>query len=181
MSEQKRVVLGITGSVAATRSPDIFKGLRDKGLKVSVVMTKSAEHFITPLTLSSLVGEEVYSDMFVKDSVDWQMPHIDLAKAADVLLIAPATANIIGKLAHGMADDLLTCVVLATKAKILIAPAMNTEMYNNKIVQDNVQKLKDIGIEFIDPIEGELACGDVGIGHIADNETIVDAVVRSLK
>ena len=181
MSEDKRIILGITGSVAATRSPDIFKGLRDNGLKVSVVMTKSAEHFITPLTLASLVGEEVYSDMFIKDSVDWQMPHIDLAKTADVLLIAPATANIIGKLAHGIADDLLTCIALATKAKILIAPAMNTETYKNQIVLDNVKKLKSFGMEFIDPIEGELACGDIGIGHIADNEMIINAVVRSLK
>lgn len=144
-------------------------------------MTKCAEHFITPLTLSSLTGEEVYRDMFAKEAQDWQMPHIRLAKEADVLLIAPATANIIGKLANGLADDLLTCMALATKAKVLIAPAMNTQMYKNSIVQENVRKLKKHGMTFIDPVKGSLACGDYGTGHIAENKTILAATVRSLK
>jgi phosphopantothenoylcysteine decarboxylase/phosphopantothenate--cysteine ligase len=143
-------------------------------------MTKAAENFITPLTLSSLSREKVYTSMF-NDSMDGNMIHIELASKADALLIAPATADIIGKLANGLADDLLTSIALGTKAPILLAPAMNTEMYQNKIVQDNCEKLKKYGMKFIDPVMGKLACGVVGEGHIADQQTIIKAVLQSLK
>ena len=115
------------------------------------------------------------------DNLSGDMPHIELARQADVVLIAPATANIIGKIACGLADDLLTCLVLATKAPILIAPAMNVEMFQNKIVQQNYAKLKQSGIRFIDPIKGELACGVTGEGHIAEEEEIVKAVTQAVK
>jgi phosphopantothenoylcysteine synthetase/decarboxylase len=144
-------------------------------------MTKEAEHFITPLTLSALIGEKVHRGMFDEKSGDWTMPHIQLAEEADLLLIAPATANVIAKLAHGLADDLLTCIALGTNAPILIAPAMNTEMYHNQFVRHNCDILKKGGINFIDPLEGKLACGVTGEGHIADEATIIKAVLRSLK
>ena len=181
MRKIKRVILGVTGSIAAYKAADIARGLLEKGLKVSVIMTKEAEHFITPLTLSALIGEQVYRSDFGSESHAWKMPHIELAKEADLLLIAPATANIIAKLAHGLADDLLSCVAVGTKAPILIAPAMNTEMYNNKFVQKNCAFLKDAGVKFVDPLKGKLACGIVGEGHIADEETIIESVMRSLK
>jgi len=181
VTKQKRIVLGVTGSVAAYKSADLIRQLVEKGFRVSVVMTKEAEHFIAPLTLSSLSGEKVFRGMFDKNEDPLAMPHITLAQEADVFLIAPATANIIGKLAHGIADNLITCIALATKAPILIAPAMNTQMYYNKIVQSNCRMLKKHGIEFIDPIKGKLACGTTGDGHIADEIVIMKAVIKAAK
>jgi phosphopantothenoylcysteine decarboxylase/phosphopantothenate--cysteine ligase len=179
--KQKRVLLGVTGSIAAYKSADIIRRLIEKGLKVSVIMTEEAGHFITPLTLASLSGEKVYRGMFDKNEDPEEIPHITLARDSDVFLIAPATANIIGKLANGIADDLLTCIALATKAPILIAPAMNTQMYQNKIVQENCRKLKKHGMQFIDPVRGKLACGTIGKGHIADEDDIVKTVLRIIK
>jgi len=181
MAKQKRIVLGVTGSIAAYKSADLIRRLVEKGFRVSVAMTKEAERFITPLTLSSLSGGKIYRGMFDKNEDPLSMPHITLAQEADVFLIAPATANIIGKLAHGIADNLITCIALATKAPILIAPAMNTQMYRNKIVQDNCRILKKHGIELIDPIKGKLACGTAGDGHIADEAAIMKAVLRVTK
>lgn len=180
-SRKKRIVLGVTGSIAAYKAADLLRRLQENGFDVSVVMTKEAEHFITPLTLSSLAGEEVYHSNFEKNNDAWNMHHISLAKEADCVLIAPATASIIAKLACGMADDLLTCTVLGTKATVMIAPAMNTEMYKNKLVQENCAKLKKCGIKFVEPVKGKLACGDNGIGHLAAEEEIVKAVKRALK
>ncbi|MBN1869817.1 MAG: phosphopantothenoylcysteine decarboxylase [Candidatus Omnitrophica bacterium] len=179
--KQKRVLLGVTGSIAAYKAAEIIRRLLDEGVKVSVIMTKEAGHFITPLTLASLSGEPVYRGMFDEGSGPQKMPHIDLAREADVFLIAPATANIIGKLANGIADDLLTCIALATKAPILVAPAMNAQMYQNKIVQENCRKLKKYGVQFIDPIKGKLACGTTGQGHIADEKVIVRTVLKAIK
>ena len=181
MAKKKRVILGVTGSIAAYKSAEIIRRLAEKGLRVSVVMTKEAEHFITPLTLASLSGEAVARDMFDQSWDPAAMPHIELAREADLFLIAPATANIIGKLANGIADNLLTCIALATKAPIVLAPAMNTQMYQNKIVQENCRKLKKNGAQFIDPVEGKLACGTTGNGHIADETTIVKTVLRMLQ
>ncbi|MDO8579920.1 MAG: flavoprotein [Candidatus Omnitrophota bacterium] len=178
MNKHKRIILGVTGSIAAYKAADILRRLQEKGYNVSVVMSESAEHFITPLTLSSLAGEEVYRSSLRDAASAWQMPHIRLAESADCVLIAPATANIIGKIACGIADDLLTCILLGTQAPILIAPAMNTHMYKNKIVQDNCAKLKKYGIKFIEPVKGNLACGITDDGHIADVEDIVQAVTR---
>ncbi|MFT5169580.1 MAG: phosphopantothenoylcysteine decarboxylase/phosphopantothenate--cysteine ligase [Lysobacterales bacterium] len=177
----KHVVLGVTGSVAAYKAADILRRLSEKGFKVSVIMTKGAEHFITPLTLSSLSEGKVYSGLFDKDEKPNSMPHIDLARSADVVLIAPATANIIGKMANGLADDLLSCVVLATRAKVMVAPAMNTQMYHNSIVVQNCDKLKEHDVSFIDPTDGLLACGEVGEGHLAEVDDIVAAVAKQLQ
>jgi phosphopantothenoylcysteine decarboxylase/phosphopantothenate--cysteine ligase len=181
VNKAKRIILGVTGSIAAYKAADILRLLMDQGFRVSVVMTREAENFIPALTLSSLAGEPVYKDMFSKDQDAWKMPHISLAREADCLLIAPATANIIAKLSCGLADDLLTCIALGTKAKILIAPAMNTEMYKNPILQEHCQKLKKLGAKFIDPVEGKLACGIEGTGHIAEAGEIVKAVLAVLK
>ena len=180
MAKPKRIVLCVTGSIAAYKSADLIRRLVEKGFRVSVVMTKEAEHFITPLTLSSLSGEKVCRDMFDQFDDPLAMPHITLAQEADILLIAPATANIIGKLAYGIADNLITCIALATKAPILIAPAMNTQMFNNEIVRENCSKLKGRGMQFIDPVKGKLACGTTGEGHIADEKDIIGAVVKVL-
>lgn len=175
-----KIVLGVTGSIAAYKAADIIRRLQDKGHDVTVVMTKEATRFIPPLTLATLSGKKVLGEMFDDDGSAWQMNHIQLAEA-DLLLIAPATANIIGKMAAGIADDLLTCLVLATKSKVLIAPAMNVEMFHNKIVQQNIKRLKEVGVEFIDPVEGKLACGVFGEGHLADIEVIVAQADRYLR
>jgi len=181
VAKQKRVVLGVTGSIAAYKSADLIRQLVERGFRVSVVMTKEAERFITPLTLSSLSGERVFRGMFDKNEDPLAMPHITLAQEIDVFLIAPATANIIGKLAHGIADNLITCIALATKAPILVAPAMNTQMYRNTIVQNNCRTLIKYGITIIDPIKGKLACGTMGDGHIADEASIIKAVLKATK
>lgn len=181
MTKEKTVVLGVTGSIAAYKSAEIIRRLSEKGFKVSVTMTKSAERFITPLTLSSLSGQKAHRDIFLDEEDDWAMPHIELAKKADLLLIAPATANIIGKIANGLADDLLTCIVLATKAPVVIVPAMNSQMYRHKTVQENCRKLKRMGMHFIEPVKGNLVCGDVGQGHIASEDDIVKKVTRLIK
>lgn len=176
----KHIVLGVTGSIAAYKSGDLIREFVEKGFKVSVVMTKEAEHFITPLTLSGLSGDKVYTSMF-DQSVPEDMPHIRLAQQADIIVISPATANTIAKLSCGLADDLLTCVVLATKAPVLIVPAMNTQMLNNVAVQVNLKRLKEFGMRFVEPIKGKLACGTFGEGHIADVSDIAQATYRLLK
>ncbi len=173
----RHVVLGVCGSIAAYKAGDIIRRLQDDQCEVSVIMTREAQEFITPLTLSSLSGRNAYSDMF--DKYSWRMAHIELARGADIVLIAPATANVIGKLAHGLCDDLLTTFVVTSKAPVLIAPAMNDEMYANTIVQENCAKLKKHGFKFIEPIKGRLACGTVGVGHLADVEDIVKAVLKA--
>ncbi len=179
--EKKRVVLGVTGSIAAYKSADIIRQLQEQQLEVSVVMTEEARHFITPLTLATLSKDRVYLDMFDEKRSFLKIPHIDLAKQADVLLIAPATANMIAKIACGLADDLLSCLALTTKAPILIAPAMNEVMYENGVVQENCRKLKDRGHHFIEPEAGALACGTVGKGRLAKVSDIVVKVVEVLK
>lgn len=178
--KQKHVVLGVTGSIAAYKAADLVRRLQEEGFCVSVIMTKCAEQFITPLTLASLSGKKVFREMFDADGKDWQIDHVSLADEADVLLIAPATANVISKLACGIADDLLTCTALATKAPIVIAPAMNDGMYVNKILQENCAKLRKHGMKFIEPIFGNLACGRKGKGHLAEISDIVKAVKRVL-
>ena len=179
MTKKKHVVLGVSGSIAAYKAADIIRRLQDNGVRVSVVMTKEAEAFITPLTLSTLSGEKVSRDMFDRKDADWEIDHIQLSQA-DLLLIAPATANIISKIACGIADDLLTCTAMATKSPVLIAPAMNDCMYNNKIFQSNCGKLREFGIKFVDPIKGKLACGTFGDGHLAKVEDIVKEALSLL-
>jgi phosphopantothenoylcysteine decarboxylase/phosphopantothenate--cysteine ligase len=172
----KQVVLGVCGSIAAYKAGDIIRRLQENHCEVTVIMTHEATEFITPLTLSALSGKNVYSDMFDKSS--WRMAHIELSRSADIVLIAPATANVIGKLASGLADDLLTTFVITHRAPIWIAPAMNDEMYANGIVQDNCAKLKKHGFKFIEPLKGKLACGTVGVGHLAEVEDIIKTVLK---
>lgn len=174
-SKPKKVILGVCGSIAAYKAGDIIRRLQEKNCNVTVVMTPEAKQFIAPVTLAGLAASKVYSEMF--DEEGWKMPHIELARQADVVLIAPATANVIAKIAHGLADDLLSTLILTTRAPLLIAPAMNDEMYANAMVQENCAKLKKHGVKFIEPVKGKLACGVVGVGHLADVEEIVKAVV----
>jgi len=173
----KQIVLGVCGSIAAYKAGDIIRRLQDNHCDVTVIMTKGASQFITPLTLSSLSGRTAHSDMFDRDS--WRMAHIELAKSTDIVLIAPATANIIGKLANGIADDLLTTFAITCRAPIFIAPAMNDEMYANAIVKDNCARLKKHGYKFIEPTKGRLACGTVGEGHLAEVDDIIKAILKA--
>ena len=170
----KKIVLGVCGSIAAYKAADLIRRFQENRCEVRVVMTSEATQFITPLTLAGLSGYDVLCEMFDKDG--WRMGHLELAKS-DALVIAPATANIIGKLAHGLADDMLTTMAISTKAPIYIVPAMNEDMYKNAIVQENCAKLKKHGMKFIEPIKGKLACGIVGVGHLAEVDDIVKKVL----
>lgn len=179
MGTDKTIILGVSGSIASYKSADIVSSLVKKGHEVFCIMTKEAKEFISSLTLQTLSGNKVYSEMFDIPE-EWDTKHISLAKRANLILIAPATANIIGKLAGGICDDLLCCTVLASKAPILIAPAMNDVMYENKIVQENISRLKKLGYKFIGPRKGRLACGDVAIGCLADVGDIIKEVEKIL-
>ena len=154
-----------------------MRRLREQAFSVTVAETKEAQELIRPIVFASLSGNKVYCGMF-DEPEEWDVEHISLAEKASVVLVAPATANIIGKIASGICDDLLTCVITATKAPVLIAPAMNENMYKNKITQGNIRKLKGLGYVFIEPRVGRLACGKVGVGCLADVETIVKAVKK---
>lgn len=173
--KNKTVVLGVTGGIAAYKGLDIVSRLKKRDINVQVIMTNAAAKFVTPLSFQSLSQNYVVSDMF-DEPKSFNIEHISLAQRADLFVIAPATANIIGKLANGIADDMLSTTVMATKVPVLIAPAMNTNMYNNPIVQRNIELLKSYGYYFIDTAEGRLACGDVGLGKLADVEKIVDMI-----
>lgn len=180
MKAESTVVLGVAGSIASYKACDIAGLLRKRGYTVIPVMTKEAQEFITPLTLETIACHKVYIDMFRLPD-EWDPAHISLADRAGLILIAPATANIIGKLASGVCDDLLTCVVYAAKAPILIAPAMNENMYTHPVVQENIKRLKKLGYRFIGPIKGHLACGREGLGHLAGVEEIVAEAGRILR
>ena len=173
----KHLLLGVTGSIAAYKAPDIAHAFYKQGIDVEVIMTENAAKLVAPLTFRSLTKHRVYLDVFDENYPD-DVEHISLAQKTDAVLIAPATANIIGKLASGIADDMLTTTVLAVKDKpIYIAPAMNTNMWENPIVQDNIAKLRRFGFRFIEPKESLLACGVVGKGALADPSEIVKAVL----
>lgn len=176
----KCVVIGVTGGIAVYKALDVISALRKKDIEVHVIMTESATKFVNPLTFQSISQNMVVTDMFAEPKA-WEIQHISLAQKADLMLIAPATANIIGKVANGIADDMLsTTIMAASKAKVIFAPAMNTNMYQNKIVQNNIEKLKNFDYDFIEPASGRLACGDVGIGKLADVNTIVEKVLSEL-
>ena len=149
----KEVILGVTAGIAAYKAAEIIRLLKDSGLKVTVVMTPDAQRFITPLTLAVLSGGQVYSGMFDQPK-DWNIEHISLAEAADLILVAPATADSIAKLSAGLCDDLLSCIILASKAPVLIAPAMNDNMYAHPITRENIARLEKIGYKFIGPAKG---------------------------
>ncbi len=175
----KTIVLGITGSIAAYKAAELVSSLRKCRAEVYVIMTKSACEFIAPLTLETLSGHPVVSDMFARVT-SWDVEHISLAKRADVFAVVPASANILGKAANGIADDMLSTTLLATKAPILFAPAMNTNMYENPAVQDNIATLKTRGAYFVEPADGHLACGDSGKGKLAEVGSIEQAIADLL-
>ena len=172
MAKQKNIILGVTASISIYKACDLVRKLKAEGFAVSVVMTQEAQELIRPVVFQSLSGKKVYAELF-GPSEAWEAEHISLAKKGDLVLIAPATANIIAKAACGICDDLLTCVICATKAPVLFCPAMNENMYANKITQGNIQKLKGLGYKFVEPRKGRLACGDVGVGCLAEVETII--------
>jgi len=173
--EGKNILLGITGSIAAYRSIDIARGLKDNGAGVIVVMTEAASRFISPLTFETITSGHVYVDLF-----EDYLSHINLPKDSHLLIIAPATANTINKLACGVADNLLTTIWLAYKGPVIIAPAMNWRMYENPIVKKNIRELTDLGITFIGPEYGGLACGEEGVGRMAEPEDIIESAMSLL-
>jgi phosphopantothenoylcysteine decarboxylase/phosphopantothenate--cysteine ligase len=179
MLTNKTIVLGITGSIAAYKAADIASKLVQAGAKVEVIMTKSATEFVTPLTFRSLTGRQVVTEMFELAS-EFSIEHVALAEAADVVVIAPATANIIAKLAVGIADDMLSGTVLATEAPVIVAPAMNVNMFQNSITQDNLARLKTRGFTIVDPGYGRLASGKIGLGRLAEVEKIFGTISQVL-
>ena len=179
MLSNKTIVLGITGSIAAYKAAAIASQLTQAGAKVNVIMTKEAIQFISPVTLRAITGRPAVTEMFDLAS-EFSIEHVSLAEAADIVVIAPATANIIAKLAAGIADDMLCCTVLATKAPVFIAPAMETNMYNNRVTQDNLSKLKARNFVIIGPATGWLASGKEGRGRLADINDIIDSIRQVL-
>ena len=178
--KKKNIILGITGSIAAYKACDLVGAFRKKSCDVTCIVTRDAHHFVTPLTLETLSGNKVYGDMFQLPDKR-EVTHVSLAQKADLILISPATADIIATLASGMADELLTCIALASKAPILIAPAMNDNMYKHKITQKNIDTLKKIGYKFVDPVVGHLACGYEAVGHLAATDKILKHAEKILK
>lgn len=176
MLSNKTIIVGVTGGIAAYKACDVVSKLKKLNANIHVIMTESACEFVQPMTFQTLSNNFVINDMF-KEPKTWEVEHIELAKKADAFLIVPATANFIGKLAAGIADDMLTTTVMATRAPVIIAPAMNTNMYTNRIVQANMDKLGDLGYRFIDPASGRLACGDIGAGKLADVDDILAFIV----
>lgn len=179
MKNKKCVVIGVSGGIAVYKALEIVSALKKKDVDVRVIMTDSATKFVTPLSFQSLSQNNVVTDMFAEPKA-FEIQHISLAQRADVMLIAPATANIIGKVANGISDDMLSTTIMATKSKVIFAPAMNTNMYENVIVQNNIKKLISYGYEFIEPAYGRLACGDIGQGKLADVNTIVEKILEEL-
>ena len=182
-SSQKKagtIVLGITGSIAAYRMCDLILDLREKGVEVIPVLTKDAQHFITPLTVQSLAAHEVYTDFFSLPGRT-QPVHIELAKAADLIVVSPASADILARMRMGLADTLLSCTLLAAQSPILVAPAMNDKMYQHPATQENLSILKERGVQVLPPVKGKLVCSDLAMGHIAPNEEILKAILTLLK
>lgn len=177
----KHIVVGVTGSIAAYKAADLVSKLKQKGAEMYVVMTENSMEFIGPATFRSLTGNIVLTEMFPKENSFNPTLHIGISSWADVLVIVPATANIIGKLAHGIADDLLTTVALSTLKPILIAPAMNEKMYLNPVVQDNIKILKQRGYYIIEPDTGFLACGYEGKGRLAGIDKILSKIEEEIK
>jgi phosphopantothenoylcysteine decarboxylase len=182
MATKRTVILGVTGSIAAYKAADVASQLNRLGHEVFCVMTKDATQFITPLTLQTLSRHPVRVDMFAESENEWLPTHIAVADIADLFVVAPATANVIAKLAHGIADDALTTIALALcpETKVLIAPAMNSKMWLHPATQENVKILKKRGVEFIGPEKGLLACGYEGIGRLWDVDKIVEKAQKML-
>lgn len=171
----KTIIVGVTGGIAVFKSAQLVSSLRSGGAVVRVVMTRSAQEFIAPLTFSTLSGQPVHTDLF-DPSPDGSVQHISLASGADLVVVAPATANILGKVACGIADDLLSTTIMAAACPVLFCPAMNVNMYENKVVQRNISILKELGYQFIEPGTGRLACGAEGRGRLAEIELIYEGI-----
>ena len=179
MLSGKTVVLGVTGGIAAYKSASLASALKQQGADVHVVMTENATEFISPLTFETLTNNRCTVGMFDRN-FEYDVKHVSLAKAADIIVVAPATANFIAKAAHGIADDMLTTVILAAKCKKLVAPAMNSAMYENPATQDNLKKLKEYGFEILEPAEGLLACGDEGKGRMPEPNELLRHVMYEI-
>lgn len=175
--KNKTILLGVSGGIAAYKSASLASLLVKAGASVHVIMTENAKNFINPITFETLTGHKCISDTFDRN-FEFQVEHVALAKKADVIMVAPATANVIAKLAHGIADDMLTTTILASKAPKLIAPAMNTGMYENPVTQDNLKLLAKYGMTIITPASGRLACGDMGPGKMPEPELLYEYIVR---
>jgi phosphopantothenoylcysteine decarboxylase/phosphopantothenate--cysteine ligase len=173
MLKGKTIIVGVTGGIAAFKTCDLVSTLKKLEAEVWVVMTRAAQQFVTPLTLRTLSQNPVISSLFSEDEYKKPVPHVTLAEKADLIIVAPATANIIGKIAYGIADDALTTTIMTAKCPKLLAPAMNTNMWENPIVQKNIGTLKSLGYHFVGPIEGRLACGTVGMGKMAEVAKII--------
>jgi phosphopantothenoylcysteine synthetase/decarboxylase len=173
----KSIVIGVTGGIACYKAAEVVNALVKKGHCVDVIMTKNAQQFVTPLTFQTVSQNKVITDMFEPPD-SWDVRHISLAKKAEVFAIVPATANVIGKIACGIADDMLTTTVMAAQCRKIIAPAMNTAMWENPIVQENIKKLKAYGYEVLDTGAGRLACGDSGSGKLLPWEELVDIILK---
>lgn len=180
MLKDKTVVLGITGSIAAYKMASVASSLRKLGVNVEVIMTCNATQFITPVTFEAITGNRCITDTFDRN-FDFNIEHISLAKKADLFIVAPASANIIGKIANGIADDMLTTTFMACTCPKLIAPAMNTNMYNNNILQDNLRRCQNYGIRIIEPASGLLACGDAGRGKLPEPELLVEHILSEIQ
>ena len=174
----KSIVIGVSGGIACYKAAEIISALVKKGHNVDVIMTDNARQFVTPLTFQTLSQNKVITDMFELTEC-WDVRHISLAKKADVFAVVPATANVIGKIAGGIADDMLTTTIMAAKCRKIIAPAMNTAMWENPIVQENVKKLREHGYEVLDTDTGRLACGDTGPGKLISWEEIVEVILKA--
>lgn len=175
----RTVVLGVTGSIAAYKIANLASSLVKKGANVHVIMTKNATNFINPITFETLTGNKCLVDTFDRN-FEFSVEHVSLAKQADIFMVAPASANVIGKIANGIADDMLTTTIMACKCHKIISPAMNTNMFENPIVQSNIQKLKDYGYEIIEPASGYLACGDVGAGKMPEPAVLESYIMRKI-
>ena len=179
MLKGKTVLLGISGSIAAYKIAYLASALKKLNADVHVLMTQNATNFINPITFETLTGNKCLVDTFDRN-FEFSVEHVSLAKKADVALIAPASANVIGKLAHGIADDMLTTTVMACKCKKIISPAMNTNMFENPIVQDNLKTLEHYGYEVINPAVGYLACGDTGAGKMPEPEVLAEYILKEI-
>ena len=179
MLKGKTVVLGVTGSIAAYKIANLASMLVKAHCDVHVIMTKNATNFINPITFETLTNHKCLVDTFDRN-FEFQVEHVSLAQKADLMMIAPASANVIGKVAHGIADDMLTTTIMACSSKVIFSPAMNTHMYENPILQDNLKILKKYGYEIVDPAVGYLACGDTGAGKMPEPETLYQYILRDL-
>lgn len=177
--KNKTVVLGVTGSIAAYKIANLASSLVKKGANVHVIMTKNATNFINPITFETLTGNKCLVDTFDRN-FEFSVEHVSLAKQADIFMVAPASANVIGKIANGIADDMLTTTIMACKCHKVISPAMNTNMFENPIVQDNLEKLRNYGYEVIDPASGYLACGDTGAGKMPEPSVLESYIMKNI-